>query len=445
MLRKLTLIFVLAVLFGAFLIVRPYINRPDPPPTIEDRLPDAEYMATVDCIRLAREVSGMMFYYKISYRDFLSPEFILTQAKSYGLDLQKTSYFFGNSNGEFGVLANLIDSTRLNQGIEKLKYFFETKEYKIQKQKVIKLVDHNAYLFYGNDYICYYQGDDIKKQIKRICYAENSHISPNWVELINQKHYIDKCAIISSKLPDFDALNIEHALAYPLFDSTGVTFNLQLKTKDTIPFKLKEGGPDFVQGTFTKMALNLHLDPTYLKNHPEHPLYQYLLNKRTRIRLPINDFISNWGGDLSFHQGGWVNVKQNYIESELDDNFNITEVVRTKETKVPGFAMYYSLAENSQRFKDLMLRKGFVTEQEGKFHFLLSPPLNFARTKNNEEIFYAASVLPKTIRSVKSYVMWSSMRTKFTAKIDSISTFNFYGSLNFSLKNILQKEKLMDE
>lgn len=445
MLRKLTLIFVLAILFGAFLIIRPYINKPADPPTIEDRLPDADFMATIDCIRLAREVSGLMFYYKVSYRDFLSPEFILSQAKSYGLNIQKPSYLFANSTGEFGVLTELIDSTRLQKGLDKFKYFFEVKELKINKQKVLKVKGQKSYLFYGNDYLCYYQGDSIVKQINRICQAKPNQVSPSWVELLNQKQYIDKSAILISKLADFKELHIDHVIAYPTFDSTSVYFNTQLTSTDTLPFTLKESGPDFIQGAFTKLAINLHIDPTYLKEHPEHPLYKYLLAKRTRIHFPFKEFIDNWGGDLAFHQGGWINFKQQFIESEIDDEFNITEVTKVKESKVLGFSLFYSLNEKSNNFRNLMLKKGFLTEQENKYYLLLSPPLNYKGTNSTDQLFYSSGSEPKMIQSDKSYVMWSHKQTKYTAQIDSINTFNFYGSVSFSLKNILINENLTDE
>lgn len=445
MLRKLTLIFVLAILFGAFLIIRPYLNKPEPPPTIEDRLPDADFIATVDCIRLAREISGMMFYYKVSYRDFLSPEFILSQAKSYGLDIQKPTYFFANKDGEFGVLTHLVDSTRLQPGIEKLKYFFDVKEIKVRNQNVLKIKGHKAYLFYGNDYLCFYKGDSLKEQISRICYAKTNQVSPYWVELLIHRHKIDKSVVLLSNLEDFKEINIDRAIAYPTFDSTSVYFYTQLKSKDSIPFKLKEGGQNFVHGKFTKLAINLHIDPTYLREHADHPLYKYLLKQRSRISFPFTDFMNYWGGDLSFQQGGWINVKQRYIESELDENFNITEVIKSKETKVSGFALNYSLNTKSNDLLNLMMKKGFLTEQEGKYHLLLSPPLNFLNNKDLTQTFYASETPPKMEESSKSFVMWSHKGTQYTANIDSVTTFDFYGSLSFSLRNILLKEKLTDE
>lgn len=449
MLRKLTFIFVLAILFGAFLVVNPYLRTPEEPPAIEDRLPDADFMATADCIRLAKEVSGMLYYYKVPYRDFLSPEFILSQAKAYGLHIQNPTYFFADKDGEYGILAELTDSTKLGQGIEKLKHFFDVKEMTIPtaigtKQKVFKIKDFNAYLFYGTDYICFYKGSSLKKHLGRITNAKTNQVSPTWIELLNQKKYLNRSVVIYSRLDDFKQVSVDQVLAYPVIDSTHVYFHAYLASKDTLPFKLKEGGNDFKTGEFTKRAINLHIDLSYLQNHPEHPLYSYLLKQSARIRLPMKEFMSQWEGDLTFHQGGWINIDERYIESELDDDFNVTEVEKTRKVKVPGFALNYSLKKPSTELLDIMKKRGFMTEQENKYHLLLSPPLNFKQNKDFSHTFYASQKIPKMEKSEKSYVMWTHQGTQYTVVIDSIKTFEFYGCLNFSMENILSAKNLKE-
>ncbi len=444
MLRKLTFIFVLAILFGAFLIVNPYLKKGKEPPAIEDRLPDADFMATVDCIRLAREVNGMLYYYKVPYRDFLSPEFILSQAKAYGLHLQNPTYFFANKDGEYGILAELTDSTKLGQGIEKLKHFFDVKELTIAKQKVYKIQEYKSYIFYGSDYICFYKGDSLKSQIKRITEAKTNQISPTWLDLINQKKYLNKSVVLYSRLSDFKEVQIDQALAYPVVDSTHVYFYTYLSSKDTLPFKLKQGGMDFKTGDFTKKAVNLHIDPSYLQSHPEHPLYAYLVKQSSRIRLPMKEFLDQWNGDLTFQQGGWISIDEKYIESEIDDDFNITEVIKTRQVKVPGFALNYSLKTSSVELLEIMKKRGFMTEQENKYHLLLSPPLNFKKNKDFSHTFYASQTPPKLEESKKSYVMWMHKGTQYTVKIDSVKTFEFYGNLSFSMENILSAKNLKE-
>lgn len=444
MMRKLTFIFVLAILFGAFLVVNPYLSRPEEPPSLEDRLMDADFMATADCIRLAKEVSGMLYYYKVPYRDFLSPEFILSQAKAYGIYIQNPMYFFANKDGEFGILAELNDSTKLNQGVEKLKHFFDVKEMRVAKQKVYKIQDFDSYVFYGNDYICFYKGDSLKQHIRRITEAKTNQVSPTWIELINQQRYLNKSMVLYSRLDDFQQISIDQAIAYPVLDSTHVYFYAYLASKDTLPFKLKNEGSGFVQGEFTKSNISIHLDPTYLQQHPEHPLYTYLIRQSARIRFPFKEFMKYWNGDLSFQQGGWINIDEKFIESELDEDFNVTEVVKTRQVKVPGFALNYSLKEKSLNFLEVIKSKGFLTEQEGKYHLLLSPPLNFMENKDFSHTFYAAKAPPKMVESKNSYVTWTHRGTQYTVMVDSLKTFEFYGNLSFSMEHIFSRKNLTD-
>lgn len=445
MFRKLSFIFLLAVLFGAFLVIRPYLMKKEDPPKLEDRLPEAEFIAVADCIKFAKEISGMLYYYKVSYRDFLSPEFIVSQAKNYGLQLQKNVYVFANSDGEYGILSELSDSTLLQQGIEKLNYFFSVKELKINKQKVLKIHNQNSYLFYGDDYICFYKGNNLTEQLKRITSAKAKQVSSAWMTLINEQKNLGKSILVYAQLKDFKDLNVNQVTAYPHVDSTHVYFYSHLNSNDTIPFQLKSGGKDFKLGEFTRTAINLHLDVTHLQKHPEHVLYAYLAKQSNRIRFPFKEFLANWNGDISFQQGGWINIEESYIESELDEDFNVTEVIKNRLTKVPGFTLAYSVVQPNRSLLNTMLKKGFMTEQEGKFHLLFSPPLQFSQTKDNMHVFYATKAIPKMEKASKSYVQWSNKGTKYLITIDSVSTFDIYGNMKFSLEQILTSQKLKDK
>jgi hypothetical protein len=50
----------------------------------------------------------MLYYNKIPFRDLLSYEFILSQGKLYGLNLQKPIYFFGKEKGDVGAIDSII-------------------------------------------------------------------------------------------------------------------------------------------------------------------------------------------------------------------------------------------------------------------------------------------------------------------------------------------------
>ena len=89
MFKKISLIFILAISLAAFLVLRPYIFKKTEAPLIVDRLPEADFLGRAYILDVARETSGMLFYHKVPFRDLFSYEFLLSQGKMYGLNLQK--------------------------------------------------------------------------------------------------------------------------------------------------------------------------------------------------------------------------------------------------------------------------------------------------------------------------------------------------------------------
>ena len=45
-----------------------------------------------------------------------------------------------------------------------------------------------------------------------------------------------------------------------------------------------------------------------------------------KIAFPLNSFIHAWEGDIAIVEGGSHLVEENYIETEMDEEFNMLEV-----------------------------------------------------------------------------------------------------------------------
>jgi len=429
--RRLTLIFVIAIVFGAFLIVQPRYQQNREQPKIEDRLPKANWMAMIDCVSLSKEINHLLFHYKIPYRDFLTPDFVLSQAKMYGIQLQHPMFVFFNSEKDCGVVAHLSENADLALGVDRLKHFFDVKELSINKQKVYKLHQYNAYVFYGTNYICLYK---LPQQLQRIAQAKVDQITPEWISIVHQYRQLGKSALFFSHLNTIQELNAEQLIVYPTFDSTHIYLNTRLTTKDTIPFQLKTEGVNFSRREFTKRAVNLHLDPSYLQAHPQHPLYSFLREQSAKIRFPFDEIMPAWNGDLCFRQGGWININETYIDHELDENFEVSEVIKKRRRQVVGMDVFYSINEGFIDIRKQLQKNGFLTQQDGKYHLLLSPPLNFSQTKQNgtaTHTFYAGKYRPQMIPEASSYVLWTHKQTLYHLSIDSIKTFEIVGTLRF--------------
>ena len=168
MFKKITLILILSVALGAFLVLRPYIFSKNDIPRIEDRLPDADFIGRAFILDVARETSGMLYYHKIPFRDLFTHEFILSQAKLYGLNLQNPAYFFANENGNWGAIISVSDSSKIMEGIDRLRKFVEIEDSVYKDQKVFRFKKEKAYLTYSNNYMFLYKGSNFDSVYQRV-------------------------------------------------------------------------------------------------------------------------------------------------------------------------------------------------------------------------------------------------------------------------------------
>lgn len=443
MFRKISLIIFLAVLLGAFLVLRPYIFAKKENPTLLDRLPDGDFLAKAYVLDLAKDMSGMLYYHKVSFREFLSEEFILQQAKTYGIQLQKPSYLFANKGFEMGGLIEVSDSSRLAEGILRLKRYFPIQDTFIDKHRVYKFEEFDGYLTYGKDYLFYYHGKKPSENIRRVIHAKKNQVSSHWQEFINVSNTNKKHLLLTSYLKDLNEAGIRNCYAFPTIDSTHIEIQLEALSKDTIPFKLLDSGKSIPGMEFTKRLANVHLDITDFRNQKDHLLYQYLSKQAKKIGFPFDQFMQTWTGNLALRQGGFFNIKETYIETEFDENFMPTEVEKVRDIRVTGFSLYYSVNEKGKGFIQNLRSKGILTEQEGKDYFLLSPPLN-TKFKPTEHLYYSSTYPPKMVEDASNYLHYNYLGTVFEFKLESIDTYHITGSIRFETGNLLNKKELVE-
>ena len=128
MVRKVTFILFLLSLLIAFFYFRPLLTSTKPQPSLMDRMPDGDFIGKLNVLSMAKESNAMVYFNKIPFRDLITPEFLLAQGKSYGLDFQRPSYFFTNMNGEWGALIHVTDSSKIYSGIVRLKKKIDLQE-----------------------------------------------------------------------------------------------------------------------------------------------------------------------------------------------------------------------------------------------------------------------------------------------------------------------------
>lgn len=440
MFKKITLILILAVALGAFLVLRPYIFKKTEQPLIVDRLPETDFIVRAKILDIARETSGMLFYHKTPFRDLFSYEFLLSQGKMYGLNLQNTAYLFANENGDWGAILEVSDSSKINEGIERLRKFIEIEDTIIDYQKVYQLKEEKGYLLYSNNYMFIYKGSNFKKFFNRVTKAKRYDISPIWYTFLKEKQFKNEKLVLFSNWKKLKDQGVETALF--AHDSDSISFSLMAYVRNQKPLNLamKKDGLNLKSGEFTNKMLNIHLDITKLKEDPTDPLYKWLVKMGKKVSFPTTEFLEAWEGDLSMRQGGFQVVQETYIESILDDDFNVTEVEKVKDVKVPGFSVMFSVNENGRKLINKLLSKGVLTKENDLYRFLFSPQLKM-KTKGNYFIFHSGQFTPKTAMSNENNGHWTHNGTKIEFSLDSLSKHEVFGSIYIPVDRIIRRNR----
>lgn len=440
MFRKLFTIFLLAGALATILYLRPWVTEDSLPPRIYDRLPEADIIGQADVLSLSRSLSKTMFYYKVPFRDFVSPDFLLSQGKNYGLNFQEPVYFFANEKGndlyDWGAIAHLRDSSKMHAGIIYLKKFTNVTELNYLEYKVYRIDDSDLALVYGDDWVFIYQGDNYKNRIEAVLKAKRNEILPKWRIFFNKRVSKQSPFFAQIHLEKLKELGIESTEVSMTNDSTKFYFQTVITQFDSLSFQLKKTGSSFDKQTFTKNIINLHFDVKRLKQNEQGPI-AIILNKLGRkINFPTKLFLDKWDGDVSYRQGGFQTIKEEFITSELDENFEVTDVVGYRDTKITGFDLFLSMKDDSNSFLSSLMAKGLITESDKKYRFLYSSPFHIRKRKNGL-LFHTSNYLPKLKADTTSEIMWSFNYTPIEFFIDSTKTKTIFGRIEVPVQKLI--------
>lgn len=442
MARKVLLIIILSVALACFLFLKPFFYQKSIEARLIDRLPSADFIGKLNVLELARETSGMMYYHRLPFRDLTSKEFLLSQGKSYGLNLQKPIYIFGNEAGDMGCLIYVSDSMKIASGIDRLRKSVNIKDTLIEKQKVFFSKKDNVFLHYGSNYLLLYKGTLFSKIFNSVLKAKYKKIQPLWSRFLKDIHFKNEHLVIYSNWSKFKDAGI--ATAIFAHDSDSLSFNLKSYLRKTKPFyiKKKKAGLAFSTIPNANKSVELHLDISELKQHLDDPLLLLGMHLGKRIGFPFIDFIKAWEGDICFVEGGTQKSRENYIETELDENFNTTEVQKFREVLVPGYSLYLSSNQYGNKLINRLFAKGIMTSEAEKIRFLYSPLLTM-RQANGYIQLYSGNQAPRLLTSSNNSIVWTEKGTVYRFNIDSLNRHEIFGSLQIPVKRIFRRNKLI--
>jgi hypothetical protein len=417
MAKKVVVIILLAIALAAFLVLRPFFFQTQVPPSIVDRLPDDEFIGRINVLSFARESQRITEKNKVAVKDFLSYEFLLSQSKNYGIDFQKNAYIFGNSKGEYGLLVELADSSKIISGINRLKIIYPILDSTIESHKIFVLKEEKLYFYYDRNYAFIYKGNKFSQTFDRIANAKSGSQSKKWKEFLAESLFKQDFCVVSTSTKKLNEFGLDRALLSIHSDSTNFIIKTGITRKYPLNLSLKDKGLCFEKNQETSTFLNLHLDIYRFRENPDDEFIQAFNRYAKKIAFPTREFLNAWEGDISFVQGGFTSASETYIETQLDDEFNPMEVRKTKLISVPKYSIMLSMNDKKSSFFELLKQKGILSLEGSSYRFLTSPLL--ARKEHeNYTIFNSGDQQPKIVESTENtgFQFWNGKKYDFLLK-----------------------------
>jgi len=437
--RKLLLILLLAGALTALLLIKPWRTVEISRPRIIDRLPNATVIGQSNLLNLSKDLSKSLYYYKFPLRDVLSPNIILSRSKRYGLDSQKPVYFFINdslSGKDWGILLSVSDEHKIELGIQRIAKSIEIRDTVMNTKKLSYSPEFNIFIAYEEDWFLIYQGDHCSQILEKISNAKYKEIHPRWRNFLTVADFKYDDLIAEIKSEELKKFGLKSTLIRLNNDSTHFILNTIAEHYDTVPFQLKKGGRGFPKHEFTRQLINLNLDFSYLISHPNHS-YNFILDTLAeKIGFPVDDFWENFDGNIAFRRGGIEYIREKYIVSELDDDFNVTEVVKTKRVKISNFSLFVTTNKSPEILFNRVKSKGIVSEDGKKHRFIFSPPFN-QHFRDSSMIFYTSQYEPVVNPLLNNQILWTFDYIPVQFYIDSTTTKTVFGRIRFPLKKFI--------
>jgi hypothetical protein len=446
--RKLALIFALAVVFAAVLVFRPWESSNQDIPRFFDRLPDADLIGKANVLALSESLEQSTYYYRIPFREFLTREFILLQAKSFGVDVQKPAYFFANESEwqleDAGAMLIVKDSSLIRPGIQRLSRFIRLSDTSIYNQTVFRNAQKKLTIAYGEDWMLVYHGDKFKRTFHDVLYAKKNEIPPRWRAFLNHVKFDGTPLVANLTSGNIEKYGFDAIDLHLQNDSTSLTLEGAVHQKDTVSIQLLDDGPFYEKQEYTKTLANFHLDITRLRKAPDDPIFRLLNYWAAKISFPLKDFLAHWDGAVAFRQGGLQSYSEKFITSELDENFNVTEVVKYKTVKLPGFSIYLGMRPNYTDFINRLMVKGILTKPDRRYRLLFSPPLALQQ-EDTAVALHTATYFERPKTGTQNSAFFTHEKTAYEFYMDSIGTQTYFCRLRIPLEELVSKYIPADE
>ena len=437
MYKKLAFILFLAFLLGALLYLKPFDSSKKQLEKIETFLPEADLAGRVYLLDFLTESTDLMLFNEISQRQFLTSEFVLSLAKKFGLDVQNPVYIFANERGDAGSVVPLYTTQKLKSALDRISLDNDVKDTLIGQDHIYHLTDYQVHIFHRDHFLFIYYGDYFYEIYHESIVNRKREMADVWQGLFINPIFPNENLVLYSESKALKQFGMDHAYMAHDSDSSGFHLKSCIKINDSIPFFVKDSGQAIKFSTGSKRTIDLHMNTANLTASIKALLIEKLSLLTSKISFPISDFIEIWNGDFCFEEGGFYLVSEKYIETELDDNFEPTQVEKTRYKNVPRYSLMFTVQEPANQLLNKLLSKGILTQEDEQFRFLFSPQLKL-RLRDDQVVFYSTVNPPRNYMSSMNRIQWTYMDTDFVFQVDSLSDKRVFGSIEIPMKKILE-------
>ena len=437
MYKKLVFIIFLALLLGGLLYLKPFKSPKKEVAKIETFLPDADLVGSISLLKFLTESTDLMLFNELSQRQFLTSEFVLSMAKQYGLDVQSKVYLFANERGDLGGVIPLFTSQKLKSALDRISLEKNVSDTIIGQDRIYHLMDYKLHIFHRDHFLFIYYGDYFQEIYQSYIADKNRKIGTVWNGLFANETFVDENFVLYTESNALKQYGIDHA--YVAHDSDSVGFHLKscLTINDSIPFFISDSGRSIQFSERSKRTIDLHMNTQYFSTENKRLLIEKLSALTSKISFPMDDFIDVWAGDFCFEEGGFYLVSEKYIETELDENFQTTQVEKTRYKNVPRYSLMFTVKNSANILIDRLLDKGILTKEEEQYRFLFSPQLKL-KLSDDRVIFYSTASPPRSYNSGVNHIRWTYKDTDLEFSVDSLNSKKVFGSLEIPMKKIFE-------
>lgn len=442
MVKKILFIAFIGTILTIYLFNNPFYKQKENACNLADRLPNTSYKGKIDVLRFAKEIQLNLKEIDFKYRDLLSPNFMLGQAKNIGVNIQNPVYIFGESEVDWGLIAQVSDFEKMKDGIERICKIFPFKDTNISNAKVLYSHKSNIHLYFDKNLILFYFGTSPAKIISRVINKKNKKVYQSWKSFLNKHQNTNEYFILSNKSTNVESIGFNELILSHQFDSSNFKLKANLGRNYPINLKMKKEGLSLKQNKKTEFYTNIHLDISKFRENIDEELLEVLKKYTTKINFPVNIFLEAWDGDLCFVKGGTTTVKEKYVETVIDDNFNTQEITKVSYKQVPAFSILISLNKNKNRLIGSLLKKGLLRkEKDNIYYFLFSPPLKVKKI-DNYLLFYSGDNYPQTIEKNDTELKFEYKSNDIKFTLDSIFENRAFGSFSVLLDSLSKPAEL---